>query len=83
MYAKEARLLRVGDWVTATFGGRGVRKACEIIAIDWPRFTLRTTDYNGEEMIRFRNYGSLRGRCSPQRPSVVTSPSWLIWPSEK
>jgi hypothetical protein len=68
MTAAHARRLKVGDWVIATFGGRGVRKKCEIIAIAWPTFTLRTKDYRGDEMITGRNIdclGPFWENCAP------------------
>lgn len=69
MTARDARRLNVGDFVQARFGGRGVVKKCEIIRIEWPRFTLRTKDYRGDEMIRTRRYESLIQQCEPSEPS--------------
>ena len=79
MTAAEARKLRVGDWVTATFSGRGVIKRCEITSIAWPTFTLRTKDSRGKEMIRTRRYESLGKPCDAVLQSVPC-PSWLVWP---
>ena len=82
MKAAEARQLQIGDWVRATFSGRGVVKSCEIIGIAWPKFTLKTCNYKGEEMIRTRRYESLGGRCDPETGQLATAqmPSWLTWP---
>lgn len=78
MRAAEARQLAIGDWVQATVNG--YIKACEVIGISWPRFKLRTLDCHGQEMILSRRYPSIGPKIQPQRPSVLTSPSWLIWP---
>jgi hypothetical protein len=80
MTAGEARQLKLGDWVTATFSGRGVCKRCEIIAVVWPTFTLRTKDSKGVEMIRTRRYTSLGKRCDPKGSQPVPCPPWLVWP---
>lgn len=81
MKAAEARALKVGDWVRACFGLHD--KPCEIIAINWPTFTLKTKDYKGEEMIRTRRYQSLWGRCEPDGPPTTKGlPSWLEWPQQ-
>lgn len=78
MKACDARKLKVGDWVRALFGGRGYAKACEIVAISWPTFTLRTKDYQGREMIRTRNYRRLCFPCQPVAPPSITAPGWLL-----
>jgi hypothetical protein len=80
MTAGEARKLKPGDLVTATFSGRGYVKRCEIVCVAWPTFTLRTTDSNGEEMIRTRRYESLGRKCDPKGSEPVPCPSWLVWP---
>lgn len=81
MKAAEARALNVGQWVTAGFGL--YTKQCEIMAIDWPTFTLRTKDHRGFEMIRTRRYQSLG--CKIDRPATRPNnlPSWLSWPAGK
>jgi hypothetical protein len=79
MKAADARQLVIGDWVWATFSGRAVRKRCEIIAIDWPTFTIRTKDHKGHEMIRTRRYESLGDRDEPEGQQPVPCPSWLSW----
>jgi hypothetical protein len=80
MRAAEARKLKIGDFVRASFGGRGVVKKCEIIRIDWPVFTLRTKDYLGHEMIRTRRYASLINQCEANGPRInAPSPVWLKW----
>lgn len=81
MKAADARQLTVGDWVTANFGCN--TKKCEIIAIDWPTFRLRTKDYRGDEMIRTRRYTSLWSKTEPAGPtSTRSAPSWLTWPTK-
>lgn len=80
MKASDARQLKIGDWVQANFGGRGVVKNCEIIAINWPTFKLRTKDHRGDEMIRTRRYQSLTRQVEPNGPSWRKLPYWLIWP---
>jgi hypothetical protein len=80
MTAGEARKLKPGDLVTATFSGRGYVKRCEIVCVAWPTFTLRTTDSNGEEMIRTRRYESLGRKCDPKGSEPVPCPSWLVGP---
>lgn len=75
MKAADARQLKVGDFIKGNFGN--VSKSCEIIAIDWPCFTLRTKDHRGEEMIRKRNYQSIWGKHDPMRPTARGLPSWL------
>lgn len=82
MNAATARALNVGDWVTASFGGRGVVKKCEIIAIDWPVFTLATKDYRGDQMIRTRRYVSLIEQVEPIVSITGPTPSWLTLPKE-
>jgi len=82
MKAADARELKVGDWVMASFGCYA--KKAEIIAIDWPTFTLRATDHRGDEMIRTRRYVSLwPGKVSPARTPSTSLPSWLWWPAGK
>lgn len=78
MKAAEARKLKVGDWVQATFGTYA--KRCEIVAIDWPRFTLKTFDHRAAEMVRTRNYRNIWGPCAPNKPPSLGMPSWLSWP---
>jgi hypothetical protein len=76
--AASARKLRVGDWVTATFSGRGVVKACEIIEIRWPTFVLSTRTAKGSDIVRERLYRSLGQACDPPgtfREQML--PSWL------
>lgn len=79
MKATDARTLKVGDFVTARFGGH--TKVCKIIYIIWPVFQLRTSDYRGEEMTRERNYRSLVARCKP--PTPRREPEWLQWPEKR
>lgn len=80
MDAGLARQLRPGDWVTATFSGRGVVKRCEIVSVAWPIFTLRTKDSNGDAMVRTRRYASLGAKCDPEGSEPVLLPAWLVWP---
>jgi hypothetical protein len=78
MNAKQARDLKVGDWVSAHFGIH--RKSCQVVAIEWPKFELQAIDYRGEFFYRTRTYRSL-WRCeAPNATNMVGSPSWLIWP---
>lgn len=77
MKAADARKLKIGDFVRASFGCHA--KNCEITAIDWPTFTLKTTDHRGDDMIRTRRYASLWFQVEP-KPLSTTSPSWLVWP---
>ncbi len=76
MKAAEARKLKVGDYVEASFAG--YRKNAEILAIVWPRFTLKAKDYKGRDLVRRRRYESIfRVTSRPtQRPA---SPDWLTW----
>lgn len=77
MKASDAHQLKVGDWCRATFGGRGNVKACEIIDIRWPTFTLRTKDHKGREMIRTRRYRGILKQCQPVAPPSISVPAWL------
>lgn len=81
MLAQEARTLVVGDFVRATFSGRGVSKRCEIVAINWPTFTLKTTDAKGGEMIRTRRYTTLDCKCAANNIPTLDWPAWLSRPA--
>ena len=82
MTAGEARKLNVGDWVEATFSGRGVIKRCQIVSIAWPTFTLRTRDIKGKDMVRTRRYENLGKRCEADGIKLVQGPFWLVWPAD-
>jgi hypothetical protein len=75
MKATEARKLKPGDWVQALFGC--YPKTAEVIAIEWPVFTLRTKTTRGEELVRTRNYRSIVATRPTPREAI--QPSWLIW----
>jgi hypothetical protein len=77
MIAAEAHKLKIGDWVLARFSGRGYLKKCEITSIDWPTFTLRTTECNGRELVRTRRYENLVSACQPAGPPTESLPAWL------
>lgn len=80
MRAADARKLKIGDWVRAAFSGRGIVKACEIIAIHWPRFVLRTKDHKGDPMTRERRYESLIDQvAAPDGSRRPVTPEWLTW----
>lgn len=80
MNAKEARKLKVGDWVLAHFA-QWMRGA-EIIDIQWPRFLLRRIGSDKQLMERWRTYRSLCGRTEPgsNKPTDREPPNWLVWP---
>lgn len=81
MKARDARQLKVGDWVTVNWPGRGGyrSKACEITEIRWPTFFLSTVDSKGREVATSRKYQSIYPCESPQRPSRRRLPFWLTW----
>ncbi len=78
MKAKAARKLKVGDWVRASFGFW--EKDAEIIAIAWPKFTIRTIDSRSREMIRTRRYDSLWYQIDPPNFRAENWPAWLRRP---
>jgi hypothetical protein len=44
---------------------------------------LRTKDYKGGEMIRYRRYRSIWGKHDPMKPAnPAPLPSWLKWDNE-
>lgn len=84
MKAAEARALKVGDMVGATFGNYR-HKDCEIIGIAWPVFTLRWKDSKGSWQTRTRRYPSMFPVKPKQSPELgcATLPAWLKYDRAK
>jgi hypothetical protein len=76
MKAVEARALKVGDFVGATFGNYH-KKQCEILAINWPVFTLRWKDSRGEWQTRTRRYPSMYPFHPQNTVQRGNLPAWL------
>lgn len=78
MKASEARGLKVGDIVGATFGNYH-HKDREDLAINWPEFTLRWKDSRGHLQVRTRRYRSI---CKVKKANTMRRdqlPSFLVY----
>lgn len=75
MKAKDARELKVGDWVKANFGNHV--KLAEIVAIVWPKVKLEAVCTNGEVITRVRTYRSIWGKTDMHPYSLTSLPFWL------
>lgn len=82
MKAKEARQLRVGDWVMANFSNYA--QAAKVVAIEWPHFVIVSpaTKRRGP-LKRTRRYRSLWKCDNAPRDDNRPPPAWLKWPGTK